>query len=130
MAHYFDSSALVKLVVPATHSAALHRWWARASGRAVASEVARTELVRTVRRMAPEAEQGCRDLLDTVFLRTVTAEILDSASRLEPVALRSLDAIHLASALDLGSDLEGFVTYDERLAAAARRYGVTVVSPE
>ena len=59
----------------------------------------------------------------------VSPLILSRAARLEPPALRTLDAVHLASALELGADLEAFVTYDARLAAAARGAGLTVVSP-
>jgi predicted nucleic acid-binding protein len=129
MAHYFDSSALVRLVVPSPHSAALHRWWARAASRAVSSQIARTEVIRAVRRTAPATLDAARELLDDVVLTTVTLALLDSAARLDPLPLRSLDAIHLATALDLGGDLEGFVTYDERLADAARRNGMAVVSP-
>lgn len=129
MAHYFDTSALVKFVVPGPESNAMRRWWSHVSGRAVSSQIARTELVRTARRIASSSMDGARGLLDEVVLTTVTPAVLDSAARLDPPALRSLDAIHLAAALDLGEDLEGFVTYDERLAAAARRYGVAVISP-
>jgi predicted nucleic acid-binding protein len=59
----------------------------------------------------------------------VTAEVFDDAGRLEPEGFRSLDALHLAAAMQLGGDLEGVVAYDERLAAAAREIGITVVSP-
>ena len=55
--------------------------------------------------------------------------VFEQAGLLNPPALRSLDAIHLATALDLGHDLEGIVTYDTRLAEAAVHNGVTVVSP-
>jgi predicted nucleic acid-binding protein len=128
-AHYFDTSALVKLVVPGEHSNALKRWWSRQPGVALSSQIARTELVRGARRIDPDALGEARSLLADVSLIGVTTEILDSAGRLDPVSLGSLDAIHLASALDLGGDLEGFVTYDERLAAAARGYGIVVVQP-
>lgn len=129
MAYYVDSSALVRLVVPDARSGALSRWWAGQSGPAVASWVARAEVMRTVRRIAPTAADPARALLGHVVLTAVTPAILETAAQLDPVSLRSLDAIHLASALDLGGDLEGLVTYDERLAAAARGYGVVVVQP-
>ena len=51
------------------------------------------------------------------------------AGRLDPTTLRSLDALHLAAALDLGDDLDGLVTYDDRLAEAAALNGVPVTTP-
>ena len=56
----------------------------------------------------------------------LSGAVVLQAGRLEPAALRSLDAIHLASALLLGSDLAGIVTYDRRLAEAASRMGIPV----
>jgi uncharacterized protein len=70
-----------------------------------------------------------RAVLDAVTLIEVTTTIFEEAGRLDPTLLRSLDAVHLAAALALGDDLEGLVTYDERLADAARRNGVAVVAP-
>lgn len=128
-AHYVDTSALVELVVPGEHTSALKRWWSRRSDRVASSHIARTELLRTVRRLDPGALSEARMLLDHIVLLSVTPEVLDSAARLDPASLRSLDAIHLAAALDLGTDLGGFVTYDERLATAARGYGIVVVQP-
>jgi len=60
---------------------------------------------------------------------TVTTATFEEAGRLDPTLLRSLDAVHLAAALSLGDDLEGIVTYDDRLAEAAQANGVPVVSP-
>jgi predicted nucleic acid-binding protein len=68
-------------------------------------------------------------VLETVVLQDLEPAIIERAARLEPSSLRTLDAIHLASALGMGVDLEAFVTYDARLAAAARGAGLTVVSP-
>lgn len=130
MAYYYDSSALVGIVVDQRRSPAMRRWWSRHAARAVASQLVRTELVRTVRRISPSAEDAALAFLDGINQARVTPAILDAATRLDPVSLRSLDAIHLATALDLGDDLEGFVTYDDRLAAAARGYGLVVVRPE
>ena len=55
--------------------------------------------------------------------------VFDLAARLGPAHLRSLDALHLASALELGSDLQAIVTYDKRLAEAALLNAIAVVSP-
>lgn len=129
MAYYVDSSALVKLVRQEPESLAFRRWLAQGAGRVVASDLVRTELIRAVRRASSQDLATAHAVLDTVALTAVSRALFDSAARLEPPALRSLDAIHLASALDLGDELEGLVTYDDRLAEAARAYGVVVVQP-
>ena len=70
-----------------------------------------------------------RALLDSLTLLTVPASTFERAADLDPDLLRGLDALHLAAALELGDDLDGVVTYDERLAAAAQLHGVTVTAP-
>ena len=59
----------------------------------------------------------------------MTTSVFEQAGRLEPVALRSLDAIHLAAALNMGDDLGGLVTYERALASAARSCGIEVIAP-
>ena len=129
MAHYVDSSALVKLVREEPESAALRRWLAQSAGEVVACDLVRTELIRAVRRASPQDAAVAHEVLDGVTLIPVTRALFDSAARLDPVVLRSLDAIHLAAALDLGDELDGLVTYDDRLGEAARANGVVVVRP-
>jgi predicted nucleic acid-binding protein len=68
-------------------------------------------------------------LLGRVELLRVSDRVLDAAGLLAPADLRSLDAIHLASAEQLGTDLRGFVTYDERLASAAAGRDLRVIQP-
>lgn len=129
MAFYIDTSALVKLVVAEPQTVAL-RAWLTVEGRELASsDLARTELLRAVRRAAPDRLVAARGVLDAVTLIEVTTAIFEAAGRLDPMALRSLDALHVAAALDLGDDLEALVTYDERLAEAAASNGISVVSP-
>jgi predicted nucleic acid-binding protein len=129
VAYYVDTSALVKLVVAEPESAGLVAWLADDAREPIACDLVRTELMRAVRRAAPERVQRAREVLESVTLCEVTSAVFDAAGRLEPTVLRSLDAIHLASALDLGDDLEGVVTYDERLAHAATMLGLAVVAP-
>ena len=129
MAYYLDTSALVKLVVAEPETAALRAWWREQGGTPVASDLVRTELMRAVRRAVPEAAVQAHAVLDALVLLQVSSRVLDVAGRLEPATLRSLDAIHLATALELGDELEGVVTYDDRLAEAAVAYGVSVVMP-
>ena len=85
--------------------------------------------MRAVRRIVPDRALQARAVLDSVTLLKVDSSVFEGAGRLDPSVLRSLDAIHLASALDLGDDLEGLVTYDDRLAGAAEANGVAVISP-
>jgi predicted nucleic acid-binding protein len=70
-----------------------------------------------------------RLVLDGVALLGLDQEILEKAAGLAPAELRTLDAIHIASALALGKDLLAFVTYDERQLAAARNAGLPLVRP-
>lgn len=69
------------------------------------------------------------DIMRRFILLDIDATILASAARLDPLVLRTLDAIHLASALSLGGNLGGFVAYDNRLAQAAAAQGMRVFAP-
>ncbi len=129
MAHYLDTSALVKLVVAEDESGALRSWLTSADRVPVSCDLTRTELLRSVRRRAADRLVQARQVLESVTLLAVTAATFDEAGRLDPASLRSLDAVHLAAALRLGDDLEAVVTYDDRLADAARANGITVVAP-
>ena len=129
MAHYLDTSALVKLVVAEAETDALRQWLSETPRQAVACDLVRTELMRAVRRVAPDRAARARQVLDGLTLTEVTPSIFEQAGRLDPVELRTVDAVHLTAALDLGDDLEGVVSYDDRLSAAAERVGVAVISP-
>jgi len=129
VAHYLDTSALVKLVVSEAETAALRAWMGEAERTPVSCDLARTELLRAVRRAAPDRVVQARAVLDSITLLEVTTATFEEAGRLDPTVLRSLDAVHLAAALSLGDDLDGIVTYDERLAEAAQSNGVPVTSP-
>ncbi|HEX5015000.1 MAG TPA: type II toxin-antitoxin system VapC family toxin [Candidatus Limnocylindrales bacterium] len=127
-ATYVDSSALVKLAVLEPESAALRRYLARHRP-LVSSALARTEVVRALLPLGPDAVRRGREVLARVDLLRINDRVLDAAGLLVPPELRSLDAIHLASAGQFGSELRAFVTYDERLAAAAAGRGLRVVRP-
>lgn len=129
MAAYLDTSALVKLVVEEEETAALIAWIETADLEMVSSDLARTELLRTVRRASPDRVVRARDVLDRVTLLGLTTQIYEEAARVDPQGLRTLDALHLAVALDLGDDLDVIVTYDDRLAGAAAVNGVHVTAP-
>lgn len=129
MALYFDTSALVKLVVAEPETTALRDAVRASTTDRVSSDLTRTELVRTVRRGAPDHVLSAREVLEALTLIPVTTEVFEAAGRLEPRTLRALDALHLAAALSLGDDLEAVVTYDHRLADACRANGVAVLAP-
>ena len=129
MAWYADTSALAKLVVAETETAALTAWLEEQDRDLVACDLARAELMRAVRRGAPDRVLQAREVLAAVTMVHVTSAVFENAGRLDPSGLRSLDAIHLAAALDLGDDLEGVITYDDRLANAAVSNGVAVLTP-
>ena len=128
---YLDSSALVKLVLPEAESGALLEsllaWPVR-----VASELARVEVVRAARRatLDPAAEKRAEEVLAALYLLKIDSDILSEAARLEPRTLRSLDAVHLASALSLGADLGPIVTYDSNMTTAAASCGLEVLAPQ
>lgn len=131
---YVDTSALVKLVVREPESDAVEREFARWSGLATSSLTA-VELARALMRARAQERAGVADDARAAdFARAMaevpmTTRVLSVASGLEPAVLRALDAIHLASALALGSDLGAIATYDDRLAAAAGSHGIAVLAP-
>lgn len=125
---YLDASALAKLSLDESHSAALGQ--AIRSWRHLAStRLAVVEVLRAVRRRDPAAEPTARDVLSHVALVAVSDRVLFDAAQLRPVGLRSLDAIHLASALRLDRRLGLFVSYDRRQLEAAAALGLPTASP-
>lgn len=126
---YLDSSALVKLVVREPESAALLSFL-RKHGERASSALALTEVPRALRRagFGRVERRRARAVLGGVALVDADRRIL-SAAALEPPTLRTLDAIHLATALTLGEELAALVTYDRRLTEAAGRAHVEVLAP-
>lgn len=129
MAWYLDTSAAVKLVVADPGSTALRKVLEGATTPVVSSDLLRTELMRATRRGAPDQMVQARAVLDSLVLLTLSTAVFERAGELEPGLLRSLDALHLAAALELGDDLDGLITYDDRMASAARAFGISVVAP-
>ncbi len=127
---YFDTSALVKLVFDETESAALAEWLTlRADVPKVSSDLSTIELLRTCRRVDEGAVEGAVLLLGGIDLLPIDRAIVEKAATLIPTELRSLDAIHLASALSVKTNLTALVAYDVRLCSAAAEAGIEVVSP-
>jgi predicted nucleic acid-binding protein len=126
---YLDTSAAVKLVVPEKGSTALRRWVMSRDNQLFSSDLLRTELLRATRRAAPKEMVQARAVLDSLILLTLSTAICERAAILEPEVLRSVDSLHLAAALEMGDELEGIVTYDQRLSAGAKALGHSVVAP-
>ena len=124
---YVDSSAIVKLVVKEPESTALRRYLRRRQ--LVASALARTEVARAVLSLGEPFARRATEVLARLELVRVSDRVLDEAGKLLPADLRSLDAIHLATARLFGTTLQHVVTYDGRMATAARGMHLRVVSP-
>jgi uncharacterized protein len=140
---YFDTCALIKLVRQDAGSAALSRFIdARPESRWFASEIATAEIARTVRRINHDDKgriidqarlaaelRHAENLCGNLDLVPVSTRVLSDAAALRPPFLRTLDAIHLATAAGIRTGLSAFVTYDKRLAAAAEEAGLPVTAP-
>jgi predicted nucleic acid-binding protein len=124
---YLDASALVKLVVTEPETAALRRVVEQREILASCA-LSRVEVVRAVREHGREAVSTAQALLDEIDLAELDTELLDAAAEIQG-SIRSLDAIHVAAATELGDELEALVTYDARMAAAARALGLAVLAP-
>jgi hypothetical protein len=127
-ATYLDSSALVKLAVREPESTALRRHLRRKRP-LITSALSRTEVARALLPFGPGTVARGDDVLRRLDVIRINDRILRAAGALLPLELRSLDAIHLATAIEIGADLARLCTYDERMAAAAADLGLTVVAP-
>jgi predicted nucleic acid-binding protein len=127
-ATYLDSSAIVKLAVGEPESVALRRYLRRRRP-LVTSALARTEVARALLPFGAAAVAHGADVLDRLDVVRISDRILRAAGSLLPTELRSLDAIHLATAAALGADLARLCTYDERIANAAGVLRMRVIAP-
>lgn len=124
---YLDASAIVKMVsrepeTPDLIDAVRH------DPSLVSSSLSWTEVVRAVRRAGGDADRA-GSVLAGIALVPIDDGVLRAAASLTPLSLRTLDAIHLATAMTLASDLAGLVTYDVRLAEAAIAAGLQILAP-
>ena len=127
-ATYLDSSAIVKLVIKEPQSEALRRHLRRRTP-LVSSALARAEVLRALLLEGAIGLSRGQDMLNRIDMIRVNDRILNAAGTLLPSELRTLDAIHLATAHQLGRDLGQLVTYDDRMLAAARHLGFTTATP-
>jgi uncharacterized protein len=131
---YLDSAAIVKLAHPEAESPALQSWLAdRADMLRVTSALAEIEVPRAVRLHAPASQQTVPLVLGTIARFEIDIAVRTVAASYSDPQLRSLDAIHLATAqvlsAELGEAVDAFVTYDNRLLAAAKSAGFATASP-
>ena len=127
---YLDTSAFVKLIRGEEETSALQAFLRQRPGTPlVSSALLVVETRRAILREAPGQLARADLLLTRIDQVDVTRAVLEAASRLPDPSLRSLDAIHLATALQLDQDLEALVTYDSRLATAAERQKLPVATP-
>lgn len=129
---YLDASAIVKLATAEPESVAL-RAWLLGRGPVITSRISTVEVARAIARKTEVRVARVRTAVRTAFtsvsLLELDADIANRAANVGPATVRALDAIHLASALAIGHELAEFVTYDARLADAARAAGLEVIAP-
>ena len=124
---YLDSSAVLKFIFAETESAAIRK---ELRGVFYSSELVRVEVVRTVLRIEPDLLPRALDVLGRIRIIKIKSSLMVQAERLpHHVNLRGMDAIHLASAESLVRHGHTIVTYDKKMAKAARALGFTVESP-
>ncbi len=126
---YLDTSAALKLVLPEGETPALELWIAERPGVArVSSRLLRIEMLRSVARTAPQRMDRANVVLSSVALVSMD-DVAPAAEVIGDRTLRSLDAIHLATAHELRTELTAFVCYDQRLCSGARAMGLPVETP-
>ena len=129
MTVYLDTSALAKLVVTEAESASLRSWIGQRPGQPLVTNIiGAVELQRLSARVGQQALATAVMLLGRVDLLDLTPAAVALAGQLPPPEVRTLDALHIASAAHL-AELEVLVTYDCRMAQAAVGYGIPVESP-
>jgi predicted nucleic acid-binding protein len=127
---YLDSAAIVKLAHAEPETPALRAWLdERAETGWTSSVLAEIESFRALARYAPQAVTRLHPVLDQVELINMTPRVRTLAQTVRPVTVRSLDAVHLGTALSIRRTLTSFVTYDKRLLDAAAAAGLPVHSP-
>ena len=127
MSWYADSSALLKLLIIENESVALTDF---IDFTIKSSVLTRVEVIRTLDRIAPEKITEAQKILDGIDLTPVNPTILSMAENFTPsISLKSLDAIHVASVLFLGTAVEGLISYDKQMIKNAKDLGIKVISP-
>ena len=128
--YYADTSAVIKLLVEETDSKAFAAFYdAHSDAEWISSDLLRIELTRAAARAMPALLPDARELLLAFSCISIDDDIVEGAMNEPYRGLRSLDAIHLATARILAPELDALVTYDDRLLRAATDAGLVTVSP-
>lgn len=127
MPWYLDTSAFLKLVVAEKESPAMQEWLVR-NHPMWSSQLLRSEALRAGARLGID-EESVEHALGTVSLILPATSTFWTAGKLAPPTFRTLDSLHLATALELGDELDGIVTYDARMTDAARALSIRTVAP-
>ncbi len=126
---YIDASAFVKLFAPEPESAAIAAAIDAELDNLVASEILAVEASRAAIRIGGEAPALAARLLRRIVLLPFSAEVREQAGRVGPAGLRTLDAIHLATAISVSERIDAVFTYDSRLGEACTAAGLRVLAP-
>lgn len=129
MPYYADSSAVLKLAVDGQYADAMRLWASALPSPLVVSDLGTSECIRAARRMNAQAVDAITRVLAACDVIALPRRVFAAAAALGGPGLRTLDALHLAMALELGSDLEGLVTYDDRMFSAAAALGTRAIAP-
>jgi predicted nucleic acid-binding protein len=126
---YLDTSAALKLVVAEPETGALELWLAEHAGiPRVSSRLLRIEMLRAVTRAVPHQMSRANVVLSAIALLSMD-DVAPAAEVIGDTTLRSLDAIHLATAHGIRTDLSAFVCYDKRLRDSAHALGLPIEAP-
>ncbi len=125
---YADTSALARLILDEPEARSVARFIHDVDV-LITSRLTHVELVRAAARHPHQSDKSLATIIERLVFRELTPDLASAAARLQPPEVRSLDAIHLATALELVPELDAFLTYDKRLATAARRHGLSVAAP-
>ncbi|MBN8867181.1 MAG: type II toxin-antitoxin system VapC family toxin [Solirubrobacterales bacterium] len=126
---YVDASALVKLVKTEPETADLSELVTASELHLTSSEIVEVELLRAVRRHEPALLRRAWEILDGLIMIPFTGSIRARARSIDPASVRSLDAIHVATAIEIRPHLNSLLTYDERMIEAASSCGIPVTRP-
>jgi predicted nucleic acid-binding protein len=120
----------MKLVRREDETQALREWLDQRSEQpVVTSELGRVEVLRAARRVGGQVLAEARAVVGDLDLVSLDRAVQDVACDIGESTLRTLDALHLASALLLGEGVTVFISYDQRLADAAQAAGLVVATP-
>ena len=127
MSWYLDSSAILKYVFAEPERPAMVK---ALTSQAISSELARLEVKRAVYRINPKDIALANEELSRVNFVSISNQVLTVAESFTgSVTLATLDAIHVATAISLGNQIDGIITYDKQMLTNARNMGIKVLSP-